>query len=64
MKHVIFTTGAHLLPMKVNNEDGKEYWIWTVSEFIDDSFKDGEVCNPKEIAESLDELLINTAIDE
>jgi hypothetical protein len=35
---------------------GNEIWIWYVSEFIDDSFKDGEVYNPKEIAGSLDEL--------
>ena len=57
MKPVIFTTGAHLLPMNVKNEDGKEYWIWAVSEFVDESFKNGEVFNPKETAENLEILL-------
>ena len=60
MNPIIFTTGAHLQPMKVKNDDGKEYWVWAVSEFVDDSFKDGEVYNPKEIAESFAELLIDT----
>ena len=54
----IFTTGAFLQPMKVESEDGKEYWIWAVSEFIEDSFKDGESYKPKETAESL-EILLN-----
>ena len=63
MKPMIFTTGAYLLPMKVKHDDGKKYWIWTVSEFIDDSFKDGEVYNPKEIAESLNELLTDTTAE-
>ena len=58
MRPVIFTTGAHLQPMKVKNDDGKEYWIWTVLEFVDDSFKDGEVYNPKETAENLEILLM------
>jgi len=53
----IFTTGAFLQPMKVIDEEGKEYWIWTVSEFVEDSFKDGEIYNPKETAESLEILL-------
>jgi hypothetical protein len=57
MRPVIFTTGAHLQPMKVKNEDGEEYWIWTVLEFVDDSFKDGEVFNSKETAKSLEILL-------
>ena len=57
MKPMIFTTGAHLQPLKVKDEDGKESWVWIVSEFVDDSFKDGEVFNPKETAASLEVLL-------
>ena len=57
MTPTIFTTGAHLVPIKIQKGDGKEYWIWSVSEFVDDSFRDGEVFNPKETAESLDILL-------
>jgi len=52
----IFTTGAYLQPMKVKDVNGNDFWIWTVSEFVDDSFKDGEVYNPKEKAESLEIL--------
>ncbi|MDR1837015.1 MAG: hypothetical protein LBQ89_05085 [Treponema sp.] len=54
---MIFTTGAFLRPMKVKDDDSKEYWVWTVSEFVDDSFKDGEVYNPKETARNLGGLL-------
>ncbi|MDR1553826.1 MAG: hypothetical protein LBS69_10245 [Prevotellaceae bacterium] len=53
----IFTTGAYLQPMKIQKKDGGEYWVWTVTEFIDDSFKDGKVYNPPEIANTLDDLL-------
>jgi len=57
MTPTIFTTGAHLVPIKIQKDDGKESWIWSVSEFVDDSFRYGEVFNPKETAESLDILL-------
>lgn len=57
MRPMIFTTGAFLRPMKVKDDDSKEYWVWTVSEFVDDSFKDGEVYNPKETARNLGGLL-------
>ena len=57
MKPIIFTTGAFLQPMKVKDDNGKEYWIWAVLEFADDSFKDGEVYNPKETAKNLGSLL-------
>jgi hypothetical protein len=57
MIQTIFTTGAHLLPIEIKKEDGRKYWIWTVAEFVDDSYKDGEVFNPKESAESLENLL-------
>ena len=57
MKPIIFTNGAYLQPMKVKNENDKEYWIWAVSEFVDDSFNNGEVFNPNETAENLEILL-------
>ncbi len=54
---VIYTTGAFLKPMKVTGSSGKEIWVWHVSEFNEDSFKDGETYNPKEFANSKEELL-------
>jgi hypothetical protein len=57
MRPVIFTTGAFLEPIKLTSENGKEYWTWAVSEFMDESFKDGEIYNPKETAGSLEMLL-------
>jgi len=57
----IFTTGAFLKPMKVTDSEGKEIWVWYVSEFIDGSFKDGEEYNPKENAVSFDELVTEIA---
>jgi hypothetical protein len=57
----IFTTGAFLKPMKVNDNEGKVIWIWYVSEFIDSSFKDGEEFNPKDNAVSFDELVTEIA---
>lgn len=59
---VIFTTGAFLKPVKVSI-NGRECWMWVVTEFIDDSFKDGEVYNPIEFAESKNELLIDSTAD-
>lgn len=56
---VIYTTGAFLRPVKIA-VDGKERWAWVVIEFEDDSFRDGDVYNPKEFGENKDELLINT----
>ena len=47
---MIFTTGAFLRPIKII-QDGQELWMWTVAEFIDDSFEDGAVYNPAEISE-------------
>jgi len=57
MSPTIFTTGAFLQPTKIKNVNGTEYWIWAVTEFIDDSFNNGEVYNPKEYANTLEELL-------
>lgn len=59
---IIFTTGAFLKPVKTHL-NGKELWMWVVTEFIDDSFKDGEVYNPNEFAETQNELFIDTTKD-
>jgi hypothetical protein len=56
-KPTVFTTGAFLQPLKVLNRDGNRAWFWVVSEFIDDTFQDGEIYNPPEIAQSKAELL-------
>lgn len=60
---IIYTTGAFLKPMKVTDSEGKEIWFWCVSEFNEDSFKDGEPYNPKEFAKSKVELLVDTTAD-
>jgi len=60
---IIYTTGAFLKPMKVTDSEGKEIWVWYVSEFNEDSFKDGEIYNPKEFAKSKVELLVDTTAD-
>jgi hypothetical protein len=54
---MIFTTGAFLRPIKVT-QDGQELWMWTVVEFIDDSFSDGEVFNPPELSETEESLWV------
>ena len=63
-KDIIYTTGAILRPQKVTDMLGNMVWVWTVAEFTDDCFKDGEIFNPPETAENLDELLIDTTIYE
>ncbi len=50
---IVFTTGAYLQPVKLLSGN----WVWVVTEFDNDSFKDGEVFNPVEYAETLDNLL-------
>jgi hypothetical protein len=54
---IIFITGAFLKPLKITDSEGKEIWVWYVSDFIDDSFKEGEVYNPKETSRSLEKLV-------
>jgi hypothetical protein len=61
-ENIIYTTGALLRPQKITDKLGNEFWTWIVVEFTDDSFKNTEVYNPKETAESLDSLLIDTTI--
>ena len=59
---LIFTTGAFLRPIKVI-QDGQELWMWTVAEFIDDSFKDGGIFNPPEVSTTQETLFTNTTPD-
>jgi hypothetical protein len=59
-KDTIHTTGALLQPQKVTDMLGNNIWMWTVAEFTDESFKDGEVFNPPETADSLEKLLVDT----
>ena len=54
---MIFTTGVFLRQIKVI-QDGQELWMWTVAEFVDDSFKDGEVFNPPELSETEEGLWV------
>jgi hypothetical protein len=55
---IIHTTGAFLKPIKVTDSEGKEIWLWYVTEFTDDSFDDdGDVFNPKTTANSKSDLL-------
>lgn len=43
--------------MKVTDSNGKEIWVWFVSEFIDDSFLSGEIYNPQETANKKEDLI-------
>ena len=54
----IYTTGAFLAPVKVIDNSGAAIWVWAVSQFEDDSYLDGEICDPVERAESAEKLLI------
>ncbi|MBI4547447.1 MAG: hypothetical protein HY707_05680 [Ignavibacteriae bacterium] len=60
---IIHTTGAFLRPMKVPDSEGKEIWLWFVSEFNEDTFKDGKVYNPKEFGKTKAELLVDTTAE-
>ena len=55
-KTEIYTTGAFLKPIKTMNENGNEVWMWAVSYFNDDTFQNGERCNPVECADTIDSL--------
>jgi len=52
----IFTTGAKLVPMKVY-VNGMLKFVWVVREFIDDSFFDGDLCNPVTLVDSIKNLV-------
>ncbi len=61
-KPTIFTIGAFLKPIKVTDSEGKEIWLWSVVEFSDSSFYNGDEYNPKEFGNSLEELLVEEGI--
>lgn len=56
---ILFTTGAYIQPLKVVDNKGNEKWFWVVSEFVDDTFLDGQVLNPRENGLTKDELFSN-----
>lgn len=58
-KPIAFTTGALIKPMRVTNNVGEEFWIWRISEFIDDTYHNGDVVLPNEISTSDDEILVD-----
>jgi hypothetical protein len=51
----IYTTGAYLSPKQM--PDGA--WCWIVDQFEDDTFKGGDIYNPKAYAETEAELIKN-----
>jgi len=53
----IYTTGAFLRPVKVTGDNGNDVWLWAVSQFEDDTYLDGETCDPVERADSIEKLL-------
>ncbi|MBT4483412.1 MAG: hypothetical protein HOC71_07015 [Candidatus Latescibacteria bacterium] len=55
-EELIFTTGAFLKPIKVAKASGEETWTWQVVEFVDDSYKNGHLFNPKEFADNINNL--------
>jgi len=52
----IFTNGAFVTPVKIIIH-GVEEWRWLVSSFEDDSFLNGKYVDPKESANSLQDIL-------
>lgn len=53
----IFATGVFLQPVRCTI-NGKEQWRWVAVSFEDDSFFDGEIVNPNEHAENIEDMLI------
>lgn len=53
----IHTSGAVCEPLRFRRKDGKISWHWVVTEFTDDSHRQGEMVFPKEQAETSGELL-------
>ena len=54
----IYTTGAFIAPVKVTDENGNDVWMWAVSQFEDDTYSDGKLCNPVVTANTSEELLL------
>ena len=52
----IFATGVFLTPVKLQI-DGQEVWLWVASSFEEDSFYNGELCNPANSSTDREKLL-------
>ena len=52
----VVTTGAYLIPMRIMDNMGNETWRWVVSDFIDDTYKNGKVYDAKVVALSKEAL--------
>jgi hypothetical protein len=59
----IFTTGAFLHPVQMNDSEGNKRWFWAVSAFEEDSYKGGFICNPIATADAQAGLLIEDTDD-
>lgn len=57
-KPSIYTSGAYLVPMKVNIKE-KEYYVWVVSQFNDDTYIDGNICSPLVLTNDFNDLIRN-----
>lgn len=53
----IYTTGAYLRPLKTVDNLGNDVWVWYVSNFESDTFKDGKSVNSQEIAKVKRDLI-------
>lgn len=56
----LYTTGAYIYPAKINGR-----WMWVVTGFEGaDSYYNGDVFNPPEVADTLEELEVNLTPDD
>ena len=53
----IYSTGVHLIPMKVEL-NGNEKFIWVADEFEEDTFFDGKNISPKVFSNKLEEMFV------
>jgi len=52
----IFATGVFLNPIRIVI-NGKRMWAWIAEGFEDDSYYNGEVCDPKSVSDTYEGLL-------
>lgn len=57
-KNQIYTTGAHLKPLKTIDVSGKEVWVWYVTEFSEPSFQNGLEIEAKEVSNEETSLIV------
>ncbi|MFH0924182.1 MAG: hypothetical protein V1872_00885 [bacterium] len=55
----VYTTGAHLIPLKIII-NGIEKYVWVVNEFDNDTFLDGKNCSVTVIADNKNNLIIQS----